>query len=144
MKMPMVTVWVDGTWIKIRSPWHKTLTPNFNQDLKDRIDYGARRWDPDEKVWKIDPSHDEILMEILERWFEEVNVLKTNAPATPAAAMSSDNDPLVKMIKLCPNETLPKIYRVIAAALHPDTGGDPIKMSELNMLWSQIKTEKGL
>lgn len=143
-KMKVCTVWVDGTWIKVRSAYHRELTPAMNQDFKDRIPHGLRRWEPDEKVWKFDPSYSEILMEILERWFDKVDVLETNAPPAPAPVLAADTDPIAKMIKLCPDTVLPKVYRTIAAALHPDAGGDANKMSELNSLWAQIKMEKGL
>lgn len=143
-KMKVCTVWVEGTWILIRSAYHKTLTPNFNQELKDRIQHGARRWDPDQKVWKVDPSYEQILLEILNRWFEEVTILETNAPPAPAPALAADTDAIAKMVRLCPDAVLPKVYRTIAAALHPNAGGDEEKMRELNMLWTQIKTEKGL
>lgn len=143
--MKSCTVWVDGPWIKIRAPYDKNLTPHCNNDLKDRLPHGTRRWDPDEKVWKVDPSHDATLMEILERWFDEVNVLEQHAPPVPAAAITSGSDLFSQMLKLCPDTALPKVYRVIAASVHPDApGGDAEKMKQLNSLWSQIKQERGL
>jgi len=141
-KMPKVTVWVDGAWIKIRAPYDKGRTPACIQDLKDNIPVGSRKWDPDEKVWKVDPAHDAVLMEILGRWYDEVCVLELNKPAP--APMQQGEDPYGKMLRLCPDSVMPKVYRTIAAALHPDTGGDQAKMAELNVIWEQIKTERGL
>jgi DnaJ-class molecular chaperone len=48
------------------------------------------------------------------------------------------------MLRVAPDDVLKKVYRMIAAEIHPDKGGAPEAMIVLNTAWSEIKKERKL
>ena len=138
----VATLFVEDGWIKLRSPYDRKRTPDFIAKLKNSIPSGMRKWDPEEKVWKVDPSYDDILLKLCEKWFEEVNVIEMQPTiaALPAGSASAYHD----LLSLADGNTIKKVYRLIASSLHPDKGGDVRKMTEANAAWEQIKKERGL
>lgn len=139
------TVWVEGGWIKLRAPYDKFKTPDVNADMKSTLPRGTRRWSPDEKVWLIDPAYDEELMTVLNRHYDEVVVIEPQpAVEPPQHASSISGDPYGAMLRLASDKTLAKVYRVIAAALHPDAGGDADAFKRLGEAWAAVKADRGL
>ena len=50
----------------------------------------------------------------------------------------------VKLRSVAPDDVLKKVYRLIAAEIHPDKGGLPEAMVALNQAWSEVKKERKL
>jgi len=139
------TVWVEHGWIKLRAPYDKFKTPDFNAELKSRLPKGTRRWSPEEKVWLIDAGWDEELMLVLNKHYDEVIVIEPEPAVEPPRHLSSVNgDPYAEMLRLAPTAALPKVYRVIAAALHPDAGGDHAEFVKLGEAWEAVKADRGM
>lgn len=140
------TVWIEGGYIKLRAPYDKFRTPDANDAMKRALPRGTRKWDPKDKVWLIDPAYDEELMSVLNKHYDEVAVIAPDEPALPPPPVSTGvgGDPYGIMLRLAPDKTLPKVYRVIAAALHPDAGGSSEDFTKLGNAWEAIKSERGL
>ena len=64
--------------------------------------------------------------------------------ATVTVVESTGKDPFGEMLRVAPPELMKKIYRLIAAEIHPDKGGKPEDMITLNAAWTEVKKEKGL
>jgi hypothetical protein len=138
-KIGKATIWADGTWINVRTPYDK----DFVAALKNRLPYGARKWDGDQKVWQVDPSYDTELMAVLETYFEEVNVIEQEQPQI-VAALDTGADPYAALLRFASDETLKKCYRMVALDVHPDRGGSSDSMTQANMAWDAIKKERGI
>jgi len=135
------TLWLEGAWIKVRTPY----VPSFVADLKAIIPRGQRKWDPDEKVWCVDPAYDEDLIALCERMFDRVEVVEVEPEVVEVPVAVSGTDPAGEMIRLCPDATLQKVYRVIAASLHPDApDGDASKFVLLGQAFEQLKKDRGI
>jgi len=137
--MSKATIWADGTWIHVRTPFDR----DFVAALKNRLPYGARKWDPDQKVWLVDPSYDQELLAVLEVYFGEVNVIEKEQPQI-MAQLSAGDDPYTMLVRLASDETLKKLYRMVALDVHPDRGGSADSMAQANLAWDAIKKERGL
>ncbi len=138
------TVWVEGGWVKVRWPWHKTRMNPLKDEIKDSIPYSSRKWNPDEKCWDIEPSYDELLLDILERHCDNVIVLSDDEPAAAPAQLPAGTDPGALLMSLCPDTALPKVWRAIAGALHPDSGGDEEAFKQANAAWEALRTARGV
>jgi hypothetical protein len=137
------TVWVESGFIRVRWPWHKTRMDPLREDIKSRIPRAARKWNPKEKCWDIDPSYDELLLRILEKHCDEVTVLGAESEAAPAS-FPDGADPGALLVSLCPDKALPKVWRAIAAALHPDAGGDAEAFKKASSAWEALRTARGI
>ena len=65
------TLWLKDGWIYVRTPFDQ----DFVNQFKAKISAAYRKWDPVEKVWKVDPSQDGPLLEIVTKFFGEPTVL---------------------------------------------------------------------
>lgn len=139
------TVWVESGFVRVRWPWHKTRMDPLRDAIKSRIPRAARKWNPKEKCWDIEPSYDELLLRILEQHCDEVCVLgDSGASESAPAALPDGTDPAALLISLCPDKALPKVWRAIAAALHPDAGGDAEAFKRASSAWEALRASKGL
>ena len=131
------TLWLKDGWIFVRTPFDRS----FKDDLKSEIPREFRRWSPEEKVWKVDPSQDGALVDLVTRYFGEPTILEDKEIVV---VESEDKDPYSSLLSLAPNSVLKKVFRLIAAAVHPDAGGSGEKMTQANMAWSLIKQDRGM
>lgn len=135
------TLWLEGSWIKVRTPY----IPSFVTDLKAVVPRGLRKWDQEERVWLVDPSYDEELIKLCERFFDKVEVVEVEPEVIEVPVATGGSDPAGEIIRLCPDEALPKVYRVIAAALHPDRpDGDAEKFTALGLAFERLKKDRGI
>jgi hypothetical protein len=47
------------------------------------------------------------------------------------------------LLSLATFEELHGLYRTMSKRLHPDAGGDVVKMRELNLIWEQLEKQNG-
>lgn len=126
----------DG-WIYVRTPYDR----KFVDDLKKNISAAHRRWDPVDKIWKVDPSQDDLLVGIVKRYFGEPTVLEDKEVVVVAA---QDSDPYAALLRLAPDDVVKKCFRLIASAIHPDKGGKAKAMERANQAWQAIRKDRGL
>jgi len=139
-----VYVWVDpvkGTY-KFRGKYKRSCV----DDIKSAIPKHGRGWRPEEKVWEVEPQFADELIAVLSDHYSEVvehEEMYDKAEAAPAPA-STTIDPYGELLRLCDNALLKKVYRMIAAELHPDRGGSQEKMQAANLAWESIRKERGM
>lgn len=131
------TLWLKDGWIYVRTPYDADFVSSF----KARISAAHRKWDPVEKVWKVDPSQDDALVAIVTQYFGEPTILEDKEVVVVAAA---EGDPYGALLRLASNEILTKVYRLIATTLHPDKGGSADNMTKANQAWAAIKADRGI
>lgn len=76
----------------------------------------------------------------------QIGDLPTPPPlnSAPAGAQRTTPDAsLLALVQMATNEELHSLYRVIAKRLHPDIGGDAVKMRELNQIWESLEKQHG-
>jgi hypothetical protein len=59
------------------------------------------------------------------------------APAAPQCA--TPDAALLAFVQMATAEELRSLYRAMSKRMHPDTGGDAVKMRELNLIWEQLE-----
>ena len=136
-KQSGATLWLKDGWIFVRTPYN----PDFVSELKSKISASHRKWDPVEKLWKVDPSQDDLLVAIVTKFYGEPTVLEDKEVVTIAL---TDGDPYGALLRLAPDDVLKKVFRLIATSLHPDKGGPADKMTSANQAWKAIKADRGL
>jgi len=134
------TIWMsEDKWVIVRTPFDR----DFVDELKRKIPPAYRRWNPPDKTWKVDPSKDEVIIEIVTKYFGEPTVIE-NKEQVVVAALPPGDDPYSALLKLAPNPLLKKIQRQIVLAVHPDHGGSTEAMATANSAWAAIKTDRGM
>ncbi len=121
----------------VRTPYDA----DFVKALKTSISPVHRKWDPVDKLWKVDPSQDAVLIRIVTKFFGEPTVLEDKEIVVVAA---EDSDPYAALLRLAPDDVLKKCYRLIASAIHPDKGGQAQSMTRANQAWSAIRADRGM
>lgn len=146
-------IWWDiptGSYV-ISSPYNQKLV----EGLKALIPSGDREFDPTTKFWYLKEQYGEALKMLSENMFGVGNVSfvsKTASeqsqkaqqayiPPAMSATLGSNERAMINFIRLIPYDAAKKAYLIAASSLHPDKGGDPSKMSELNSVWTQIEKE---
>jgi hypothetical protein len=133
------TLFIKGEWVHVRTPYHE----GFVNALKAEIEYSYRKWGPavgiDDKVWLVDPSQIDTLVFVCERFFE-VNVVEDKTEVIMVEGEAAQ-DAYSRMMRMASPGLKKKIYRLIAMEVHPDKGGTPAQMTELNLAWEEIKKE---
>jgi hypothetical protein len=128
-------LYAQGPWIVCKTPYSK----EFVEELKAEIHYTHRKWDMAEKVWKVDVDHLDLIEEICRRYFKEVVFIESEEPAGVAGTT-----PYHDLICELPNDALKRVYRLVAASIHPDQGGSDEAMSRANDAWRLIQKERGI
>lgn len=131
------TLWLKDGWIHVRTPFSR----EFVDELKKKLSRAHRRWSPEEKVWMVDPSQDDLIVEIVTKYFGEPTVLENKEVVVVAG---SEEDVYGQLLRLAPDDVLKKVYRLIATSLHPDKGGSAQAMTHANQAWGAIKKDRGL
>lgn len=132
------TLWVDKGWIHVRTPFDRT----FVDSLKALVPASDRRWDNEEKVWKVAAAWAGELETLVRAFYGEPTVLEPEVVVVAAPAASAD--PFGAMLRLASDDGLKRVYRQLAAELHPDRGGAPERMIALNQAWELIRKERGI
>lgn len=121
-----------------RCPFNKA----WIDDFKHQVAGAARVWDPNEKVWRYDPMFHDCVKRLCEIHYGGVREVKPEAPPPPPPPPSNSGSTIYReFLELCDKDALKKLYRASALKHHPDAGGDPTKMQELNVLWGRISKE---
>jgi hypothetical protein len=127
-------LYVDGAWIICRTPYN----PDFVTELKFEIDRSDRRWDPAEKVWKVDVTQMDELERICQKHYKEVLFVEIEQKTT------SGPSPYHDLIANLPDDALKRVFRLVVMSVHPDQGGSDEAMSKANDAWHLIEKERGL
>jgi hypothetical protein len=135
MSRGRATIWSEGSWLFVRTPYDK----EWIAELKIDIPYAGRKWDADQKLWKVDPAYLDDLIDVTEKYFD-VSVINPNPePEVVMISAGAETDAYSRMLKLASPGLLKKVYRLIASEIHPDKGGPAHGMVELNAAWDEIK-----
>lgn len=135
--MEKATLFIKDSWIHVRTPYH----PKFIEALKTEIPWSSRKWSKEEKVWLVDPAYLDELITVCEPFFD-VSVLEPEPEVVVMLPADAGGDPYSTMLRLASPDLCKKIYRLIAAELHPDRGGDASKMTDLNLAWEAIQKSR--
>lgn len=121
-----------------RCPFNKA----WIDDFKHQVAGAARVWDPNEKVWRYDPMFHDCVKRLCEIHYGAFKEVKPETPPPPPPPPTNGASSIYRdFLGLCDKDALKKLYRASALKHHPDAGGDPSKMQELNVLWGQISKE---
>ena len=118
-------------WIDLVTPYSE----GFVRDLKDSIQPGHRKWNPDAKVWQVNQIYLDKVIPLLRKYFDEVTTDLLAEPEAPANLFR----PVFDVLKRLPNGSADKIYRSLAMAVHPDHGGTDTLMKLLNAAYQEIQ-----
>ena len=125
----------------------------FIEFLKVAIPTSDRAYDPTTKIWVFQEKWFDIVCSTAQGVWGGGNVTIQNKASAQTAASSNANtsvaparqakldDVIISFFKLLPVNAVRKAYQTAAVELHPDRGGDAVKMRQLNEYWSRIKTE---
>lgn len=151
MKGQAARIWAENGWIKFRAVYDPSLTPAFAESLKLRIPWKLRQWSPSEKVWMVDPSALDDLVEIARRFFPDV-VISNSGNGGKQERVQKEHfqdcetpyDAMADLMKVASFEAMKKVYKTLALDLHPDHGGDGDTMRVLNTAWDKICQQRGV
>ncbi len=118
------------------------------ESLKNIIPSSDRHYDLKTKFWYVKEPYGEFVRKIAETAFGIGSVSftsKTVAQQTSSRTTLVKHDSLDKSIaeffSLLSYDDAKKAYRSASLTLHPDKGGDGLKMSKLIELWRKIEKE---
>jgi len=138
-------IWAENGWIKCVTPYSE----EFVNELKGKISWRLRQWSPSERVWMVDPAALDDLMEVAQKFFPSIAVVKngeTSEPPESSVDYLEDGTygTMANMLRVASVDTLKRLYKNLAMDIHPDRGGDKDTMRLLNIAWDRIKLERGI
>ncbi len=108
-------------WVILNTPYDR----GFVDDLKFQIPSSSRKWDVVAKVWEVEESYLQEVVEMCSAYFDEV-FTDLVEPETPIDSI------FVKVFEICPKDNRDKLYAALAFAFHPDRGGNNEAMTQIN------------
>ena len=118
-------VYVDTDFMYLYTP--------YIEELVDEIrDLPAREWLPDDRCWKVPTNFRDIVDQLLSKYFKNIEWSKQQSVAP---------DWLEELFKSVPAVHQQRIYRALAVAFHPDTGGSPEMMRRINDTYDKHKAQ---
>lgn len=150
MKSETPRIWAESGWIKFKAAYDSIVTPLFAEELKHRVFWKLRQWSPSDKVWMVDPSALDDLIEIAKKHFPGVVVMNGQKTATQSQGAAQDPfedgtyGTVANLLRAASTASLKRIYLILAGDLHPDRGGDGDTMRRLNIAWDKIRSERGV
>lgn len=129
------TLWTEAGWILLRADFCREAVDAW----KARIPGKYRRWDPEQKLWKFDPSVAPELEAILKEHGYVINIVEQQAQQI---VVQESTDQYKAFIDALPVAVLKQAYRQACIELHPDHGGSTEAMARLNAAWSVLKEER--
>jgi len=132
------TLWVKDGYIFVKTPYN----PEFVQELKADIPASQRVWMGVDKVWRVAAAYHEDVYSVVRKHYGEPTVIEQE-PQIVVQGGPAD-DPFGALLRIAPDDVLKKVYRMIAAEVHPDKGAPAEAMVALNQAWSEIKKERKL
>lgn len=125
------TIWKDDITglIAVRFDYD----PNLVQRLKTGIPRQNRSWDPDRKLWLIDPPHEPAARRILGLPPKTLGDVKKRFSTSIETAVANMFDQL-------PTHLRESTYKALVRIWHPDIGGDTKATQALNAWRQKRKT----
>jgi hypothetical protein len=116
------TIWTDDTTglTALRFTYDATTV----QRLKTGIPKESRRWDPDRKLWLIDPPHEPTARRILG--------LPPKTPKPKTRQPTAIDTAVTAMFDNLPTHLHDATYKALIRIWHPDIGGDTRATQALN------------
>jgi len=122
----------SGLFTQLEAPWNKP----FQEEMKKSIPAKKRMWDNNDKCWYIVRDQFDKLTHLLDKHYDETILLDF-----PAADVSPETGAKLFLLEGAPIELVQAAYRIMAKKHHPDIGGDPLKMVEINAAYKELMGE---
>lgn len=132
MQLTAKVVIFDDT-VMVRTPY----IPAFVDALKWEIHGSARRWDAGQKIWEVDPLYKNLAIEICKRYFDVEVDDQTNATQRQLQAPAAGNWADALFDAIDDPDLRTRVYRKVAAVLHPDANGDLKLMQEFTEAYAR-------
>lgn len=117
--------------------------PAFTNDLN--MFCQTTRWIPADKVWTVEADELQFLLDVLTRHFPTQKPTIDYKPADKATVVRTDNNKILAMFEAAGPEVSKKVYRMLVAKYHPDSGDEPDseKCADITVGWNEIKNSLG-
>jgi hypothetical protein len=89
------------------------------------------------KTWYIDPKHEQTII----NWLQRFGYMITDVDA--AIPAGDDSFAILGLLQTATWEVCEAAYKALVKANHPDIGGNPEIMKQINAAWDRIKLSKG-
>jgi len=122
----------SGLFLQLENPFNKP----FQDEMKKSIPSKKRTWDNNDSAWYIVRDQFDKLSHLLDKHFDETILLDF-----PAVEVASDTAAKLFLLEGAPIELVQAAYRIMAKKHHPDIGGDPLKMAEINTAYKELMGE---
>jgi hypothetical protein len=131
---------------------------NFIEFIKAKIPGSDRAWDASTKMWYIKEAWFDIMFELASQlwpgavgvvsrasaeqaWKEQEAARSAMLAAQRQAVLGPLENAILAFCQLCDADALRAARNKMAIALHPDKGGSPEKMAQLNAAWFAYEQE---
>lgn len=108
----------------------------FIDTLKKSIPTKKRYYDAGDQTWYIVVDQYEKLAVLLDQYFDETILLDFPAQLADSSVWAK-----LFLLEGAPIEVIHSVYRTLAKLYHPDRGGDPTKMTEINVAYKELLGE---
>lgn len=122
----------SGIMLQLEVPYNA----DFNATMKKSIPAKKRQWDNNDKCWYLAADQFDKLTHLLDTYFDETLLLDF-----PAQEVATDAWAKLGLLPNAPLQLVQAAYRALSMIHHPDHGGDPAKMQEINLAHKEILGE---
>jgi hypothetical protein len=132
MSDPSITMWLEGSEIKMRFPYDA----GFIAALKEHFCAAWRSYDETTRTWGVAATKYPELRKLVGRHFLTIDELGYLAPIRTT---NTSVDVLAQVLLDLPPPVLEKVYKVIMREVHPDHGGSLEMAKRVNEAWERLR-----
>ncbi len=125
---------IDGTY-RVTFPYD----PDVVTGIKELVPPHSRAYDPDAKCWYVSSAYRDIVHELLEAVFIDVETDPERTYTPPTRTTPRTEYHVLHLQPSAPPELVEAAYRTLTKLYHPDRGGDTETMAAINAAVSVIR-----
>jgi hypothetical protein len=130
----MTRIW-DGSY-RVTFPFDRDVV----EGIKNIVPVHSRTYDPDEKAWYISPAYRDVIQELLEAVFIDVEMDSERTTSPPPSDRAPRTEyTVLHLLPSAPPELVESAYKCLSRMYHPDAGGTTTTMQELNSAVATIR-----
>lgn len=133
MKVPRMTRVDAGRAYRVEFPYDPVVV----DAIKRIVPAHSRTYDPAQKAWFVAPAYKDLVYQLLEDVYIEVEWGTVEAPEGDEAYR------VLHLLPSAPKELVEASYKCLSKLYHPDVGGDHVQMQAINQAVFHLRRQLG-
>lgn len=117
-------------------------TPYIESLVYDLRELPVRRWDSERRCWIVPEIFVDDVIDILSGYKDVLSGVQVSGTTRSSKHRPPDFNWVDELFAELPSQALTRVYRSLAYAFHPDVGGNPEIMKQINLAYERRRRDE--